>query len=94
MNNSHANIIQNLGNIGFLCLRDPEINGFTRGADWTRGWGRESVHILTFTIDHVCDLVKNNETVINSKLFLVFQLKTKDHSIMPSNKTILIIITK
>lgn len=60
MNISQAHIIQNLGNSGFFSLWDPEIDGFTRGADWTGGWRRESVHILTFTIDHVCNLIKEN----------------------------------
>lgn len=61
MNNFHALIIHNLGNKRFFCMWDPEIDGFTRSADWTGGWRRQSVHILTFTVNHVCDLEEHRQ---------------------------------
>lgn len=49
-------LYKNLGNSWFFSRWDPEIDGFTRGVDWTGSRRRKSVHILTFTVDCVRNL--------------------------------------
>lgn len=78
-------IIQYLGNSGFFGLWDPEIDGFTRGAGWTGGWRRESVHVLTFTIDyHVCSLVKGMQWNSHFHNITPGVIMPKDQGIFPS----------
>lgn len=54
----NTHFISDLGNSGFFSLWDPEIDGFTRYTERTGSWRRESMDILTFTIDHVWNLLK------------------------------------
>lgn len=54
----YACVIKNLCCSGFFCLWDPKIDDFPSWADRAGGWRRESVHTLTFTIDHVWNLRK------------------------------------
>lgn len=51
--------ILDLGNSRFFSLWDPEIDGFTRYTERTGSWRRESMDILTFTIDHVWNLLNH-----------------------------------
>lgn len=62
-------LYKNLGNSWFFSRRDPEIGGFTRGVDWTGGRRRKSVHILTFTVDCVCNLGQKKKKITAKPLF-------------------------